>query len=282
MVGPGFHVSPTVLRSQANTSELGRPASRFLGGITLSVVTRFARIAARFGHQRLPTAAADDKPRPVSARAAGLGAYTGPRLWLARERRLPRPLQVHPQKKSAPESAQSAEVERRKLLANGAGLTRRCGDRLAKLDHGGVGHAGAVGDARGKANADDQRREDERHCHNLQVGKAGGGKQRKIVHDTLPSRGEKKRAAGVVRVRRLVLAPRGLTGLLNPCVKSGTKLFQPCQQIGKLVGEGGIEFGQFSSELVALGLCLSYAARRRSSSSNARSCSSRSCSRDSA
>src|SRR4030095_9169754 len=67
----------------------------------------------------------------------------------------------------------------------------------------------------------------ERHCHNLQVGKAVGGKQRKIVHDTLPSRGEKKRAAGVVRVRRLVLAPRGLTGLLNPCVKSGTKLFQP-------------------------------------------------------
>jgi hypothetical protein len=37
---------------------------------------------------------------------------------------------------------------------------------------------------------------------------------------------EKKRAAGVV-VRRLVLAPRGLTGLLNPSVKSGTKLFQP-------------------------------------------------------
>jgi hypothetical protein len=27
--------------------------------------------------------------------------------------------------------------------------------------------------------------------------------------------------------RRLVLAPRGLTGLLNPSLKSGTKLFQP-------------------------------------------------------
>jgi hypothetical protein len=40
-------------------------------------------------------------------------------------------------------------------------------------------------------------------------------------------RGKIKRAAGVVRVRRLVLAPRGLTGLLNPCVRSGTKLFQP-------------------------------------------------------
>src|SRR5215467_2931615 len=37
---------------------------------------------------------------------------------------------------------------------------------------------------------------------------------------------EKKRAAGVA-VRRLVLAPRGLTGLLNPSVKPGTKLFQP-------------------------------------------------------
>jgi hypothetical protein len=39
--------------------------------------------------------------------------------------------------------------------------------------------------------------------------------------------GEKKRAAGVVWVRRLDLASRGLTGLLNPCVKSDTKLFQP-------------------------------------------------------
>ena len=52
----------------------------------------------------------------------------------------------------------------------------------------------------------------------------------KIVHDpipkTAPSSLGKKRAAGVVRVRRLVL-PRGLTGLLNPCVKFGTKSFQP-------------------------------------------------------
>src|SRR5262249_19708411 len=38
---------------------------------------------------------------------------------------------------------------------------------------------------------------------------------------------KKKRAAGVVRFRRLVLALRGLTGLLNPYVKPGTKLFQP-------------------------------------------------------
>jgi hypothetical protein len=41
-----------------------------------------------------------------------------------------------PQKKSAPERAQSAEVERCKLLANSAGLNRRCEDRLARLDHG--------------------------------------------------------------------------------------------------------------------------------------------------
>ena len=35
----------------------------------------------------------------------------------------------------------------------------------------------------------------------------------------VPLAGEKKkRAAGVVRFRRLVLALRGLTGLLNPCV----------------------------------------------------------------
>jgi hypothetical protein len=38
---------------------------------------------------------------------------------------------------------------------------------------------------------------------------------------------KKKRAAGVVSFRRLVLALRGLTGLLNPYVKPGTKLFQP-------------------------------------------------------
>jgi hypothetical protein len=47
----------------------------------------------------------------------------------------------------------------------------------------------------------------------------------------IPSAGDwfhkEKRAAGVVWVRRLVLASRGLTGLLNPCVKFGTKLFQP-------------------------------------------------------
>src|SRR4029077_6686431 len=50
----------------------------------------------------------------------------------------------------------------------------------------------------------------------------------KLFHDTLPKDvGDKKRAAGVVRLRRLVLAPSGLTGLLNPCVKSCTKMFYP-------------------------------------------------------
>jgi hypothetical protein len=67
------------------------------------------------------------------------------------------------------------------VLANGAGLTSRCGDRLARLDNGGASRAGTIADARGKANADDQGREDERHCHHLQMGKAVGGKQRKVV-----------------------------------------------------------------------------------------------------
>src|SRR5262249_8237173 len=124
--------------------------------------------------------------------------------WLAPRRRRYR------KKKSAPE-ARSSKAERRKLLANGAGLTRRCGDRRARLDHGGVSRAGAVGDARGKANADDQRREDECHCHHLQVGKAAGGKQRKIVHDTLPSRGkEESRWRGVGPAA--LLSSHGLTG----------------------------------------------------------------------
>jgi hypothetical protein len=48
---------------------------------------------------------------------------------------------------------------RRKSLANRAGLTRRCGNRLARLNHGGGVRGGSVGDAGGKANADDQRRE---------------------------------------------------------------------------------------------------------------------------
>src|SRR5262249_50429017 len=80
------------------------------------------------------------------------------------------------------------------LSADRAGLGRRRGQRLAGLDHG--DDAGAVGDARGKANTGDQRREDKRHYHHLQVGHAVGGKQREIVHDTLPidvpviSRGE--------------------------------------------------------------------------------------------
>src|SRR5262245_4880309 len=55
--------------------------------------------------------------------------------------------------------------------------------------HGGfllsVGRA-EIGHARGKANAGDQRRADERHCHHLQVAYAVGGKQREIVHDTSP------------------------------------------------------------------------------------------------
>src|SRR5258708_5823898 len=49
----------------------------------------------------------------------------------------------------------------------------------------------------------------------------------KLFMTRSPAGGKEKRAAGVVWVRRLVLASRGLTGLLNPCVKSGTKLFQP-------------------------------------------------------
>ena len=81
-------------------------------------------------------------------------------------------------RKSAPESAQSAEVERREPLTNGAGLTRRCGDRLARLDDGAADRAGTVGDARGKGNADDQRRADKGHHHHLEVGKAVGGNWR--------------------------------------------------------------------------------------------------------
>ena len=48
---------------------------------------------------------------------------------------------------------------------------------------------------------------------------------------TIPGAGigstKTKRAAGVVGFRRLVLAHRGLTGLLSPYAKSGTRLFQP-------------------------------------------------------
>jgi hypothetical protein len=40
-----------------------------------------------------------------------------------------------------------------------------------------------------KAKADDQRHAGERQHHRLQVRKAVGGKQRKIVHDTLPKDG---------------------------------------------------------------------------------------------
>jgi len=38
-----------------------------------------------------------------------------------------------------------------------------------------------------EAKADDQRHAGERQHHHLQVRKAVGGKQRKIVHDTLPT-----------------------------------------------------------------------------------------------
>jgi hypothetical protein len=44
----------------------------------------------------------------------------------------------------------------------------------------------------------------------------------------------------------------GITGLRDLAIV----VVNACQQIGELVGEGGIELSQFSSELVALGLCL--------------------------
>jgi len=50
--------------------------------------------------------------------------------------------------------------------------------RLALRRHARRGH--------GKANADDQRHADECQHHRLEVGKAVGGKQRKVIHDTLP------------------------------------------------------------------------------------------------
>src|SRR5262249_53375173 len=117
------------------------------------------------------------------------------------------------QKKRAPKSAQGGEVERRAPLTLGGGPTRRCGDRLARLDDGAADRAGTVGDARGEGNADDQRRADKGHHYHLEVGKAVGGKQRKIVHDKLPkdvplASGGKKIAAGVVRLRRLLSSSR--------------------------------------------------------------------------
>jgi hypothetical protein len=69
----------------------------------------------------------------------------------------------HPRLQTARHHDPVWRSERRKPLANGAGLTHRSGNRLARLDGGGGGRAGAVADVRGKANAGDQRREDERY-----------------------------------------------------------------------------------------------------------------------
>jgi hypothetical protein len=160
--GPSWRKGPGAIRAMPTTIAASSPSPQGHEQRRVSSPPQ-----AKFG--RGPTTSKDFD---CCARATPSPMHAG-------ARKLPRPLQVHPQKKSAPKSAQSAEVERRKLLANSAGLTCRCGDRLAELDHAGVSRAGAVCDARGKANADDQRREDERHCHHLQVGKAVGGKQRK-------------------------------------------------------------------------------------------------------
>ena len=84
-----------------------------------------------------------------------------------------------------------------------------------------------------EAKADDQRHAGERQHHHPQVWVTRLAASSEKLFMTRPPKtvpqfiGEKKRAAGVVRVRRLVLTSCGLTGLLNPCVKSGTKLFQP-------------------------------------------------------
>jgi hypothetical protein len=87
---------------------------------------------------------------------------------------LPRTTQ---KEKRARRARKVTEVERRKL-ANGA-ISRLCGDRLGRLDHGGF-QRGVVSDAGGKANAGGQRRADDRHCHHFQVGRAVSGNSEKL------------------------------------------------------------------------------------------------------
>jgi hypothetical protein len=70
-----------------------------------------------------------------------------------------------------------------------APLPRSPGDVFDDVVSGFIPHIDAKGE---RYESSRQRREDERHCHHLQVGKAAGGKQRKIIHDTLPSRGKRR------------------------------------------------------------------------------------------
>jgi hypothetical protein len=137
-------------------------------------------------------AASDDREGGRGHRRAG--------DWLAGVRENSAPT---PKKKRAPRARKY--LRRPKLSADCAGLARR-GHRLAGLDYGGfvpcVGRA-EVGHARGKANAGDQRRADQRQCHHLQVGYAVGGKQREIVHDTLPKTSQPLVAANRRKVHGL-------------------------------------------------------------------------------
>src|SRR6516164_6157725 len=66
------------------------------------------------------------------------------------------------QKKARPKARRVRGLRKRKLSADGAGLARRSGHRLAGLDHGGLQPSigRAVGDARGNPKAGDQRRAD--------------------------------------------------------------------------------------------------------------------------
>ena len=70
--------------------------------------------------------------------------------------------------------------------ADGAVLAGGRGDRLSRLDHGGLHARRAVLDAGCKADAGDERRKQQPHHHDLQVGHAVGAKKREIVHHTLP------------------------------------------------------------------------------------------------
>jgi hypothetical protein len=78
-----------------------------------------------------------------------------------------------------------------------------------------------------KAKADDQRHAGERQHHHLQVRKAVGGNQRKIVHNTLPkdipviSRSEPAEGSAVGTYRANEISPIALmdqraTGLASP------------------------------------------------------------------
>src|SRR5439155_373802 len=127
----------------------------------------------------------EPEPQPASPAQTGLSepAATEP---AATESAVPEAAEAEPElvEPRSPERALRSWSSKRNTRhsAHGVGLARGCHGR-SRLDHGGFepAIAAAVAHAGGNSDAGNQRRTDQRHDHDLEMGHAVGGKHGGVV-----------------------------------------------------------------------------------------------------